>query len=118
MPPGAIRPSNCPSGTMPATSTSCLPPRRNRRAAMPTNERLQWLLDREELFDLVRLERFARDQGDFDRLTASYTPDSRVRVSWFTGTGKAFADASRAVLSSGLVSKHLIVPMRVEIKGD
>src|SRR5581483_2665727 len=31
---------------------------------------------------------------------------------------KDFAEASRAVLSSGLVSKHLIIPMRVEIDGD
>ena len=85
---------------------------------MPIDERLQWLLDREELFDLVRLERFARDQGDFDRLASLYTPESRVRVSWVTGTGKAFADASRAVLSSGLVSKHLIMPMRVEVIGS
>ncbi|HLG89764.1 MAG TPA: nuclear transport factor 2 family protein [Alphaproteobacteria bacterium] len=85
---------------------------------MPTSEKLQWLLDREEIFDLVRSERFARDQGEFDRLAALYTPDSRVRVSWFTGTGKAFADASRAVLASGLISKHLVVPMKVEISGN
>ena len=85
---------------------------------MSTDERLQWLIDREEIFDLVRLERFARDQGDFDRLADLYTQDSRVRVSWFTGTGRAFAEASRAVLASGLVSKHLIVPMKVEIAGE
>jgi hypothetical protein len=85
---------------------------------MPTDERLQWLLDREEIFDLVRSERLARDQGEFDRLAELYTPDSCVRVSWFTGTGRAFADASRAVLARGLVSKHLIIPMKIEISGD
>ena len=85
---------------------------------MSADGKLQWLFDREEIFDLVRLERFARDQGDFDRLADLYMPDSRVRVSWFTGTGRAFAEASRAVLASGLVSKHLIVPIKVEIAGE
>jgi hypothetical protein len=48
--------------------------------------RLERLLDRTEIFDLVRFERLCRDQ---------------VRTTWFEGTVEEFAEASRKKMGSG-----------------
>ena len=61
------------------------------KAAMDRDARRH---DRADLYDLVREERFARDHQQWGRLEACYTEDSRVRVTWFQGTGPAFAKAS------------------------
>ncbi|WP_298283575.1 nuclear transport factor 2 family protein [Novosphingobium sp.] len=70
------------------------------------------------LFDLVREERFARDHEQWERLKACYTADSRVRVTWFTGTGAAFADASVAQVRGPSTGRHLMFPMDARIEKD
>ena len=76
-------------------------------------------LDKLAIIELVRLERFWRDQGDWDRLAGAYTDDSYVRTTWFEGTGKEFAEASREMAEErGRASKHLITPTVVRINGD
>lgn len=72
---------------------------------------------REAIKDLVRWERFCRDQLLFDDLAACYVPDSRVNVSWFSGTGAEFAAASRQTAERGFVSFHQINPMKIDING-
>src|SRR6478736_1408738 len=57
--------------------------------------KLKWLIDRTEIFDLVRYERFCRDQRDWKGLIDSFVPNSRVRTTWFDGPVEEFADASR-----------------------
>ena len=57
--------------------------------------RLARLLDRTEIFDLVRTERFYRDQRDWKGLVGSYIKNSPVRTTWFDGTIEGFAEASR-----------------------
>jgi hypothetical protein len=54
---------------------------------MPSDNatRLQALLDREELFDLVRRERFARDQQRFDVMRDCFHRDAYIRTSWYDG---------------------------------
>ena len=47
------------------------------------SERLAVLLDREELFDLVRRERFARDQRLFDVMRECFHDDAYVRTTWY-----------------------------------
>jgi hypothetical protein len=76
------------------------------------------LLDREAITQLVRWERYCRDQGRFDELAGCFMPDSRVRLSWFEGSGSAFAEASRRVAEGGFRSFHLIFPTRIELAGD
>jgi len=79
--------------------------------------RLERLLDRTEIFDLVRFERLCRDQRDFAGMIACYVPDAPVRTSWFDGTVEDFAEASRKKMSSGSSqAKHWIMPARLEIK--
>jgi len=81
--------------------------------------RLERLLDRTEIFDLVRFERLCRDQRDFPGMIACYAPNAPVRTSWFDGTVEDFAEASRRKMSSGSSqAKHWIMPARLEIKDE
>lgn len=74
--------------------------------------------DRLEILDLVRAERYARDREQWDRLADCYTEDSRIRVTWFSGTGREFAEASVKQVRGPSVGRHLIFPMDVRIEGD
>ena len=74
------------------------------------------LLDRTEIFDLVRFERFCRDQRDFPGLLRCYVRNAPVRTSWFEGTVEDFAEASRKKMTSGSQAKHWIMPTRLETK--
>ena len=80
--------------------------------------RLQRLLDRTEIFDLVRFERLCRDQRDFPGMISCYVPKAPVRTTWFEGTVEDFAEASRRKMTSGSQAKHWIMPARLEIKQD
>jgi hypothetical protein len=80
--------------------------------------RLERLLDRTEIFDLVRFERLCRDQRDFPGMIACYVPKAPVRTTWFDGTIEDFAEASRKKMTSGSQAKHWIMPARLEIKQD
>jgi hypothetical protein len=80
--------------------------------------RLARLLDRTEIFDLVRFERLCRDQRDFAGMVGCYVANAPVRTSWFDGTVEDFAAASRKKMSSGSQAKHWIMPARLEIKDD
>jgi SnoaL-like domain len=76
------------------------------------------LLDRQALMELVRMERFWRDRGEWDRLGACFTADARVRTTWFDGTASEFVAASREMAVRGRHSIHLITPTHVRINGD
>ena len=78
--------------------------------------RIERLLDRTEIFDLVRFERHCRDQRDFAGMAGCYVPNAPVRTTWFDGTVEDFAAASREKMTSGSQAKHWIMPARLEIK--
>ena len=80
--------------------------------------RLERLLDRTEIFDLVRYERLCRDQRDFPAMIACYEPNAPVRTTWFDGSIEDFAEASRKKMTSGSQAKHWIMPARLEINQD
>jgi SnoaL-like domain len=82
-----------------------------------TQARLERLLDRTEIVDLVRFERLCRDQRDFAGMVGCYVPNAPVRTSWFDGPVEDFAEASRRKMASGSSqAKHWIMPARLEIK--
>jgi hypothetical protein len=85
-----------------------------------TEARLLRLLERTEIFDLVRTERFYRDQRDWDGLIGSYVPKSPVRTTWFDGTIEEFSDASRRKMTGAgaSVARHWIFPAMLKINGD
>jgi hypothetical protein len=81
--------------------------------------RLARLLDRTEIFDLVRTERFYRDQRDWKGLVDSYIKNSPVRTTWFDGTIEGFAEASRWKMEEqGSTAKHWIFPTMLRIVDD
>jgi len=77
--------------------------------------KLERLLDRTEIFDLVRFERLCRDQRDFPGMLGCFVPNAPVRTTWFDGTVEDFAEASRKKMTSGSQAKHWIMPARLEI---
>jgi hypothetical protein len=80
--------------------------------------RLARLLERTEIFDLVRFERLCRDQRDFAGMVGCYVANAPVRTTWFDGTVEDFAEASRTKMTSGSQAKHWIMPARLDIKDD
>lgn len=81
--------------------------------------RLQAMLDREELFDLVRRERFARDQMLFDVMSACFTKDAHIRTSWYDAIGgQAYVDATRTWMGKTGNSKHWVFPAFAQVNGD
>ena len=82
-------------------------------------DRLNAFLDREELFDLVKRERFARDQGRFDIMRACFTDDAYVRTSWYDGHGgQAYVDATMKLMGKNRRGKHWVFPAFAKINGD
>jgi hypothetical protein len=75
-------------------------------------------IDKLQIQDLVRAERFARDSGDWDGLAAFYVDESYVRTTWFQGSARQFSDASREMAQNGRHSKHPIWPIWVKVNGD
>ena len=81
--------------------------------------RLHDHLERQVLFDLVRRERFARDQRRFDVMAACFHRDAYVRTSWYEGTGgPAYVEASRRWMANTGNSKHWVFPAFAQIDGD
>ncbi|WP_332700614.1 nuclear transport factor 2 family protein [Devosia sp.] len=80
--------------------------------------RLQNQFDRTELFDLVRRERFARDQQRFGVMAACFHRDAYVRTSWYDGTGgDAYVAATRKWMSNTGNSKHWVFPAFAQVQG-
>ena len=83
------------------------------------NARLQSHLDRQEIFDLVRRERFARDQRRFEVMRSCFHPDAYVRTSWYEGRGaNAYVEATRQWMGNMGNSKHWVFPAFAQVVGD
>lgn len=86
---------------------------------MTDQNRLNAFIDREELFDLVRRERFARDQRRFDVMAECFHKNAWVRTTWYDGIGgQAYVDATRERMGSTDFSKHWVFPAYARINGD
>ncbi len=83
-----------------------------------TEKRIEQLLDRAEIFYLIRFESLCRDIKDWDGLVGSYVPGSPVRTTWFDGTIEEFAEASKAKMAAGGGAKHRVFPAKLHQKGD
>jgi hypothetical protein len=76
-------------------------------------------VDRQEIFELVRLERFWRDQREWQKLADMYIAESQVCTTWFLGTGAEFAAASKVMYEErGSRGKHMIWPAHCRVNGD
>jgi hypothetical protein len=79
--------------------------------------RLDAMLDREDILDLVRRERFARDQRRFEIMADCFNPGGRVRTSWYDGTTEDYTEATRARMGTHDVTRHWVFPGFVTING-
>lgn len=85
-----------------------------------TDRRLEAIIEREELYDLVRRERFARDRRRFDTMRACFHADAYVRTSWYDGTGAdAYVEATRRRMGTRRPpGTHWVFPAFAQIHGD
>jgi hypothetical protein len=89
--------------------------------AQPADDkRLQRLLDRTEIFDLVKIERFHRDQRDWKGLLGCYIAHAPVRTTWFEGPIEDFTEASRRKMTGpgASAAKHWIFPTALDIHNN
>lgn len=81
--------------------------------------RLMALADREEVIDLARRERFARDRQDFATMRDCFHSEAVIRTSWFSrGSADEYVEATRERMKKHPSSRHWIFPAGVEISGD
>ncbi|MEN0137508.1 MAG: nuclear transport factor 2 family protein [Rhodococcus sp. (in: high G+C Gram-positive bacteria)] len=74
--------------------------------------------DTAAVIDVVLRERAGRDTAQWDRMRSAFAPDSHVSLSWFTGTGAEFVDASKAMHDRGSRGFHTIGAPSVDVVGD
>ena len=67
---------------------------------------------------LILRERESRDLGDWDRMRDCFHPDSIVRISWFNGSGPDFVEGSIDMAKRGMLAKHRLAPILVNLAGD
>jgi hypothetical protein len=77
------------------------------------------ILDREELFALVRTERISRDVGRWETLRECYWPDARIRVTWFDGPRDRFIERSQEQSAAGRGQGiHFCLPVSAQVDGS
>ncbi len=67
---------------------------------------------------LCLAERESRDLGLWDRMRGCFWPDSRVRISWFNGSGPDFVDGSIDMAKRKVLATHRLGPPAVRLHGD
>ena len=80
--------------------------------------RLAEMADRLEIQELVRRERFARDQRHWDVMRECFHPDARIRTSWYDGTAEDYIPATQRLMETSPHGKHWVLSGYVTINGD
>lgn len=83
-----------------------------------SNDDIAVVLDKLQIFELVRLERLWRDLGEWDKNAEAFTDDAVIRTTWFHGNAKEFAEGSKTMAERGRHSKHPIWPVYALVNGD
>jgi SnoaL-like domain len=76
------------------------------------------LIDREEIFDLARRERFSRDQRDWTTMRDCFHDEATIRTSWFDGGADNYVAATRQRMERIATGKHWVFPAGLNIVGD
>ena len=72
----------------------------------------------DDVTQLVLRERQCRDRGWWDEMAECFAPGSRVEMSWFSGGGAEFVEASRGMSGRGDYAVHRLSPPAVRVRGD
>ena len=76
------------------------------------------LADQQACADVIQAWSFARDQGRWSDLLATFAPEGEIAVSWFRGPFEKFVERCRQSFAAGVRSKHLVWPPLVRVNGD
>jgi SnoaL-like domain len=76
------------------------------------------LNDKYACVELIQAWGLYRDQGKWPELLATFGPEGRIAVSWFSGSFREFVDRCRQSFDAGQRSKHQIFPSIVRVAGD
>lgn len=71
-----------------------------------------------EVIPLVLRERQSRDRSWYEQIAASYSADSHIEMSWFTGSGAELTTRTRAMDDRGDIAVHRLGPPTVHVAGD
>jgi hypothetical protein len=75
--------------------------------------------DKSACAELIQAWGFYRDQGRWADLSATFHPEGRISVSWFSGPFAEFVDRCRQNFQvANTRAKHLIWPPVVQLSGD
>jgi len=66
---------------------------------------------------LILTERDSRDLGQWEQLGGCYWPESRVEISWISGSGAQFVAGSIEMARRGVKARHRLGPVRVRLNG-
>jgi SnoaL-like domain len=67
---------------------------------------------------LVLAERECRDLSRWNGMRDCFHPDSRVRISWFNGSGAEFVEGSIDMVRRGMLAKHRLGPPLVRLANN
>ncbi|WP_113700021.1 nuclear transport factor 2 family protein [Nonomuraea lactucae] len=71
-----------------------------------------------DVAQLVLRERQSRDRGWYDDMADCFADDAFVEMSWFSGTGADFVEATRAMAGRGDLAVHRLSPPAVRLHGN
>ena len=83
----------------------------------PTAAALAQWLDRAAITRVVQDWGFARDDGRWDQLRASYAPDAVMHTTWFVGPAAEFVERSMAAARAGARVQHFIGATTITLQG-
>lgn len=84
-------------------------------------DKYQAVVDKFEIIENSTISFCCRDSGDWDRLVECFDPEAPITTSWFHGTARQFAEASKNMMEghhAGDTQRHMMANARVTIDGD
>jgi hypothetical protein len=87
-------------------------------SAADLEQRLQALLDKQEIAELSHKYMRALDRLDRDLMLSVFHPDSTTDYGFFQGSGPDFVDYAQNALKDHISNQHLIGQILIDLEGD
>ena len=81
-------------------------------------KKMQELLDKEEIRELLQNWGFWRDQGNWEKLKTTFHPEGTMSVTWFSGRFDTFIRGSMEMRKTRSRSKHAILGSMIRLGGE
>ncbi|MEU8699553.1 nuclear transport factor 2 family protein [Streptomyces sp. NPDC048680] len=72
----------------------------------------------DDIARLVLRERQSRDRGWYEEMADCFADDSVVEMSWYSGSGAGFVEATRTMAGRGDLAVHRLGPPTVRVDRD